>query len=49
VAEQDGELTTVSTRWREGGQERHQQWVAHRACVSERLHPRVRTGPFFED
>jgi hypothetical protein len=49
VAEQDGEFTTVSTRWREGRQERHQQWAAHHRCVSDRLHPRVRTGPFFED
>jgi hypothetical protein len=38
----------VTVRWLENGQERAQTWRAHRACLAERLHERVRgSGPFF--
>ena len=43
----DGSIT-VSASWLEGGEERSQDWGAHRTCLAERLHERVRgTGPFF--
>jgi hypothetical protein len=50
VDEQDREFTTVSARWLEDGQGRHEQWSAHHTCVSDRLHPRVRdAGQSFEE
>jgi hypothetical protein len=43
----DGNIT-VSASWLEGGEERSQDWGAHRTCLAERLHESVRdTGPFF--
>jgi hypothetical protein len=39
---------SVSAHWLEGSQERSQDWGAHRTCLAERLHERLRgVGPFF--
>ncbi len=38
----------LSAQWIEDDVERGQSWAAHRDCVAERMHERVRgAGPFF--
>ena len=50
VEHSDPEHIRVDVRWIEGGEERHQSWGAHRACLLERLHEGVKDqAPFFGD
>jgi hypothetical protein len=42
------EPVSIEARWVEADRERSQSWSAHRACLAERMHERVRgTGPLF--
>ncbi|HEX4519672.1 MAG TPA: hypothetical protein VH063_08850 [Gaiellaceae bacterium] len=42
------ERLRMTVLWVEDGVEGEQSWAAHRACLSDRLHERVKgTGPFF--
>ena len=45
----DAASTSLSVRWKEAGEERWQQWWAHRQCLAELMHEQVSgEGPFFE-
>ena len=46
----DPERTRIDARWEDGGDERHQSWIAHRTCLRERMHDAViGQGPLFGD
>lgn len=50
VEHPDSERITISARWGGVGEERTQDWEAHRKCLAERIHERVKdSGPFFID
>jgi hypothetical protein len=47
--ETDGTMVRLTARWIDDGQDRTQEWGAHRACLAERIHDSVAgTGPFFD-
>jgi hypothetical protein len=48
VDDPDGDYVSVAASWAERGVEKRQSWEAHRRCLAETLHERVRgVGPFF--
>ena len=48
VEQSDVDYVRLVAHWTEGGEERSQNWGAHRRCVADRMDARVAgTGPFF--
>lgn len=44
------ERIRLSVRFVDDGSEGEQSWAAHRACLEQRMHERVKgTGPFFRE
>jgi hypothetical protein len=50
VADEAGERLRIGARWGGDGDDHEQSWEAHRRCLRERMHERVRgQGPLFAE